>query len=167
MRVSVHSLSFTVCWLDHAESMNRVILFFVVLFLLGAARAGQEASFSFRIEGCAGTENGTPPPPRSPPPTVDPKIEIAGSGLRYFRAGMHQCCRKVEVREQMQKGRIILTEFWTGEGCRCMCASQIEATLTNLATGEYEVTVYSGGIEPVTHKGIEPKEILSQKVQIP
>lgn len=48
-----------------------------------------------------------------------------------------------------------------------MCNSRIEATLTGLVPGEYEVTVYSGGIEPITNKEMEPKAILSQKVRIP
>jgi len=48
-----------------------------------------------------------------------------------------------------------------------MCYSRIEATLAGLVSGEYEVTVYSGGIEPITHKEMEPKAILSQKVRIP
>ena len=42
-----------------------------------------------------------------------------------------------------------------------------EATLTNLVSGDYGVTVYSGGIETTTHTNIEPKTILSQTIKIP
>lgn len=138
-----------------------------VLPLLGAASASPEPSFSFRVTGCAETETGMPLKTRSPYQTVGATIEVVGGGIRYYRAGTHQCCRMVVVRKRAQGRRIVLTEFWTGDGCRCMCSSRIEATLTNLASGEYEVAVCSGGIEPITHKEIQPTVILSQKVRVP
>ncbi len=147
--------------------MKGTIFVLAVLPLLSVASATPDPLFSFRVTGCAETERGMPSRTRAPQQIVGAMIEVVGRGIRYYRAGTHQCCRMVVVRRQVQKGRIVLTEFWTGDGCRCMCSSRIEATLTNLASGEYEVAVYSGGIEPITHKEIEPKVILSQKVRIP
>ncbi|MDQ7841130.1 MAG: hypothetical protein RDU83_08910 [bacterium] len=147
--------------------MRMMIALLATLSILGAASAGPEPSFSFRVTGCAETETGMPSKTRAGFQTIGATIEVIGSGIRYTRAGTHQCCRKVVVRRQVQKGRIALTEYWTGDGCRCMCSSRIEANLAGLAPGEYEVVVYSGGIEPITHKDIEPKAILSQKVRVP
>ncbi len=104
---------------------------------------------------------------RFPQEIVGPAIGVVGRGIRYSRADTHLCCRMVVVRRQIQKRRIALTEFWTGDGCRCMCFSQIEANLTNLASGEYEITVYSAGVEPITGRQLEPKVLLTQKVRIP
>lgn len=147
--------------------MRRTILVLAVLPLLGAASASPEPSFSFRVTGCAETETGMPSRTRTPQQTVGAMLEVVGGGIRYSRAGRHQCCRMVVVRRQVQRGRIVLTEFWTGDGCRCICHSRIEATITSLVSGEYEVIVYSGGTEPITHREMEPKAILSQKVRIP
>ena len=147
--------------------MNRTMPALAILFYLDVAIAGPEPTLSIQVDGCAATKTGMVLQARSPWTTTDPKIEVVGGGIRYSRAGQHQCCRKVEILKQVQKGKIVLTEYWTGEGCRCVCFSQIEATLTKLVSGDYEVTVYSGGIETTTHTNIEPKTLLSQMVKIP
>ena len=147
--------------------MNRPILAFAILLVLDTATASAEPSLSIQVDGCAATKTGMVSQARSPWITIDPKIEVVGGSIRYIRAGEHQCCRQVEILQQVQKSKIVLTEYWTGEGCRCVCFSQIEATLTNLVSGDYEVTVYSGGIATTTHSNIEPKALLSQTVRIP
>lgn len=147
--------------------MSRAITLVTTLALLGVAQADPEPAFSFRVTGCAETNKGMASATRGAQQTIAPKIELTRSGIRYSRAGTHQCCRKVEVRRQVQIDKITLTEYWTGEGCRCLCYSQIEATLTNVVAGEYTVTVFSAGIQPGTHKAIEPVEIFSAKVKVP
>ena len=91
--------------------MNKTMLGLAILLNLDVAIAGTEPSLSMLVTGCAGTETGMASQARSPVTTIDPKIEVVGACIRYFRAGQHQCCRTVEILQQVQKSNIVLTEY--------------------------------------------------------
>lgn len=149
--------------------MKTILLLLVIvpsLVLAEKLSNRAEPTFLYSVSGCAGSVTGTATRAFSSQQVVEPKIEISSDSIRYVRAGGHQCCRKVVVQSRLEKGRITLTEFWTGAGCRCMCFSDIAATVSNLTAGDYDVAVYSSGVEPNSDKIIEPKMILSQKVRV-
>ncbi|NQU11644.1 thermonuclease family protein [bacterium] len=127
----------------------------------------QGTQFHYSVRGCAETATGLVARVRGAQRTVAPTLQVGRGSLRYFRSGGHRCCRQVDVRPRIDAGKIALTEFWTGQGCRCQCFSEISATVSNLASGPYTVTVDRGGVAPGSDQVLEPEVVLSRKVVVP
>lgn len=77
---------------------------------------------------------------------------ISGDTLMYRRTMKHLCCRKVTVEGTLQGNTIVVEEKWFGMGCKCECKSTVEAVITNLKQGQYNVLVMEGGTDPLTDK---------------
>lgn len=95
----------------------------------------------------------------------EPKIEVVGGAIKYARALRHLCERKVEVRKKTSGSVVDLFEVWFGRGARCMCFSEVEATLTDLAPGPYAVNVYETGTKP-EGGDMEEKLIITKNVSV-
>jgi len=95
-----------------------------------------------------------------------PVIEVDGNTIRYARAIDHMCCRQVEFEKSIRGSTINLYEVWSGEGCRCMCFSEIGVSMEDIPAGTYTVRVYAKGID--TDGGsMEENLIISSDVIIP
>jgi hypothetical protein len=91
------------------------------------------------VRGCAETDKGMAA--RAEGKEVEPSIEVVGNSILYSRSIQHQCCRKVEFEYTIKDQDIMLYEIWSGEGCRCMCFSEIGAELENIPAGSYTMRV--------------------------
>lgn len=96
----------------------------------------------------------------------EPKIEVNGDEIIYLRAISHLCCRKAEIQKEAGNSVINIYEMWSGEGCRCMCFSKIEARLQNVPSGSYTVNVYEKGTKPGSKEPMEQTLIISQEVVV-
>ena len=118
------------------------------------------------IKGCAETDKGMT---RKSGKDVEkePNIEVNGNEILYSRAINHLCCRKVEIQKETIESTINIFEEWSGIGCRCICFSEIEATVSNIPTGLYIVNVYEKGTEPDgSNEPMEQKLIISKEIVI-
>ncbi len=70
-----------------------------------------------------------------------PTINVTDRSILYYRAISHQCCKMVELTKEIGLEKIVIYENWTGEGCRCICYSEISAKIDNLEPGTYMVYV--------------------------
>lgn len=94
-------------------------------------------------------------------------ITAEGDSIIYSRFVRHGCCRKAEVSTQRLGKTIIVTEYWEGKICKCMCSSIIRTVVQKLSKGEYLVYGLETGTDPITNKpskGIDT--VMSQKVYI-
>lgn len=108
------------------------------------------------IRGCAESETGTATRSLMDGAERPPVMEIQGDRVVYSRAIHHLCCRKVVIEKEITNSTITLYETWSGPGCRCICFSKIEATLSPVPQGSCFVNVYERGMEP---GGVYPMEI--------
>lgn len=115
------------------------------------------------IKGCAETDKGMAT--RAEGIEKNPQIEVNGNEVLYSRAISHQCCRQAEIEKETQNSTINIYEVWSGEGCRCMCFSEIEAKIQNVPSGRYAVNVYVKGTE-TNGEPIEQMIIISKDVVI-
>lgn len=122
-----------------------------------------EMSLSYSVKGCAETDKGVAT--KSYGTEKEPKIEIVENKIIYSRAINNQCCRKAVIEKETKDNIINIYEVWSGVGCKCICFSEIEATIDNIPKGHYVVNVYEKGIkpgdnnEPMDQKLIATKEI--------
>lgn len=121
-------------------------------------------SFISSVHGCAETEKGMAT--RSLIFNPDEiKISTEGQAIKFHHALNHQCCRKAELSHAIADNRIMIYETWSGEGCRCMCFSELDATLTGLPTGEYTVQIIERGTS--SQGKATPEKIINEvKIQM-
>lgn len=98
------------------------------------------------IRGCAETDQGQTVRGPGDWEEQSPKVEVIDGMIRYSRALKHLCCRKVEFKQTVEDTTITLTEIWAGEGCRCICFSELSATVEAVPSGTYTVRVVTQGI---------------------
>ncbi len=119
--------------------------------------------FTSTVSGCAETNKGMVES-RDINTDTPPKIDFEGNEIVYTRSPRHLCCRKSELKYEFKENVINLYEVWSGKGCKCMCSSNIKATIGNLLPGAYTVNVYESGTEP---SGTEQNnKLISNIVQI-
>jgi len=109
----------------------------------------QNVALSSTIKGCAETDKSMTTRTVGEGNEQEPKIEVIGNEVKYSRAINHLCCRKVEIQKETSGSTINIFEVWSGLGCRCICFSEIEATVSNIPSGSYIVNAYMTGTEPV------------------
>jgi hypothetical protein len=66
----------------------------------------------------------------------------------------HACCLKASVTASVKGNQIVVEEQLTGEPCRCVCNSTIQAKVSAPA-GEYDVHSFtvSNGVKHLAHSG--------------
>jgi|Deesub1362B_J571_1020462.scaffolds.fasta_scaffold00184_27 hypothetical protein len=138
---------------------NKIVLLAIVLILGGVMYVFYQIPvqknivFVSDVEGCAA--NLSNPSNQSNPPISaksfkneqEPDIEVIEDKIVYSRAISHLCCRKVELKHEVEGSTINIYEVWSGVGCKCICFSRITAKLST-AAGEYTVNVYETGTKP-------------------
>lgn len=146
-------------------------LFVILYFILPIPAQGQapakvpDVRFFSSVKGCA--ESASDAPTRAMGQSErGPSVMVSGNSVIYSQALSHLCCRKAELQNELGKGEIIIFETWSGQGCRCMCFSEIEAKLENLPSGHYTLTVYERGTEPGSSKQMEQTVIVTKEVGI-
>jgi hypothetical protein len=122
-------------------------------------------AFSFSVKGCAESLEGMATRGLSAEDR-GPGLVISGNQVKYYRAINHLCCRKVVVGSELSGPQIDIYEEWGGEGCRCNCFSEIEATVDNLAPGRYVVSVYEMGTKPSEGGAMDKTLILTKELFI-
>jgi hypothetical protein len=141
--------------MKHGQYMMMVFwvfgVFMIAYFLLPAEPQSDggcdNVEFSCSVRGCAETENGLATR-GADEAERGPSIMISGNQVTYSRAINHLCCRKAVIQKDISPGRIDIYEVWSGLGCRCMCFSEMEATVKGLPAGRYSVNVYEQGTTP-------------------
>ncbi|MFH1448119.1 MAG: hypothetical protein ABIG39_04610 [Candidatus Micrarchaeota archaeon] len=138
---------------------------FILAYLLVQVEESSEISLSYSVKGCAETENGLTT--RGPLQTDrGPSIVVSEGEVSYSRALNHLCCRKAVVEKEIRLSEINIFEVWGGQGCRCMCFSEIEANLSNLTPGKYMINVYETGTKPGSEEPLENREIIRQEITV-
>jgi hypothetical protein len=130
--------------------------------LPGAPADLQGVTFLPSVKGCAETSKGMVM--RSSGEVgegaeVAPSITVSGNEMTYYEAINHQCCREVKFTKSIQGNVINIYETWSGDGCKCMCFSELSVKTGNVPTGVYTVNVYSD--ETKTQQ-----QILSQEITV-
>ncbi len=121
--------------------------------------------FSSSVKGCAESDSGVNVRGLEQNDR-GPGFLLSGNQLVYYRAVNHLCCRKAVVRSEVTGSRIDVYEVWSGQGCRCMCFSEIEASIERLAPGRYTVNVYETGTKPGSSEQMEKTTILTKELLI-
>jgi hypothetical protein len=119
--------------------------------------------FSSSVKGCA--ENASGMEVRGWESERGPTVVVCGNQVMYSRAINRQCCRKAVVEHDVFAYTISIFETWSGEGCRCMCFSEIDVTVSDLPPGRYMVNIYERGTKP-NGEPMEQTTVLSQEVKI-
>ncbi len=104
-------------------------------------------TFTPSISGCAETEKGMATRSLLNRPN-ELVITPLADGFRFHHALTHQCCRKAELTHRIEEQVITIFETWGGEGCRCMCFSELDAQLTGLERSGYHIQIIECGRLP-------------------
>ncbi len=119
------------------------------------------------VKGCAETDKNQVTKSFSNRVEQPPTIKVVDNQIIYSRKINHLCCRKVKLDKQIQNSTINIYEIWSGIGCKCICFSDIKATLGNVPKGTYKVNVYEKGTEPGdSNTPMNQKLIISQQISI-
>lgn len=69
------------------------------------------------------------------------------------------------MKKEIVGSAINIYEVWSGASCRCICFSEIGATLENLPAGTYTVSVYEKGTKP-DGSAMEQVLIISKEIRL-
>ena len=135
-------------------------------FPKSTSTAANEMVLSSLVKGCAETDKGMATNSLSEGTEQEPKIKVSGNQIKYSRAINHACCRKAEIQKEIVSSTINIFEDWSGIGCKCMCFSEIEATLSKVPSGSYVVNVYEKGTKPGSDEQMEQKLIITRNISV-
>ena len=127
----------------------------VVVCFLAAACATPEAgrpTLTYSVGGCREQSETT----RA---ATDGEVQIVGEGdtIHVAHKLSYVCCAKLVLTTEEEDSTIRLLEKNTGEICRCMCDYEVEADITGLSPGVYQVEVW--GVE---YEDVHTPELLGQ-----
>ena len=90
---------------------------------------------------------------------TDGEVQIVGEGdtIHVVHKLSYVCCAELELTTTQEGSTIRLLEKNTGEICRCMCDYEVEADITGLNPGVYQVEVW--GVE---YEDVHIPELLGQ-----
>jgi hypothetical protein len=90
---------------------------------------------------------------------TDGEVQIVGEGdtIHVVHKLTYVCCAKLVLTTEQEDETIKLLEKNTGEICRCMCDYEVEAEITGLSPGVYQVEVW--GVE---YEDVHTPELLGQ-----
>ncbi|MCJ7618667.1 MAG: hypothetical protein MUP64_00435 [Anaerolineae bacterium] len=127
----------------------------VVVCLLAAACTTPEAgrpTLTYSVGGCGEQSETT----RA---ATDGEVQIVGEGdtIHVAHKLTYVCCAELVLTTEQEDSTIRLLEKNTGEICRCMCDYEVEAEITGLSPGVYQVEVW--GVE---YEDVHTPELLGQ-----
>ncbi|MBD3311894.1 hypothetical protein GF352_00310 [archaeon] len=149
------------------KTLLLIITLFVIALIFSplVSSVNGRVVFNYNITGCAETINGTTTRSRMPDNT-SPSITVKNGVLEYYRATSHLCARKAVVEHEINKSIITLYEVWTGLGARCICFSEINASIKGLTNGNYLVNVYETGVKPGSNESMTPRLLVTETINI-
>jgi hypothetical protein len=91
--------------------------------------------------------------------TTGGEVEIVGQGdtIHVGQKLAYVCCAQLELTTEQEGSTIRLLEKNVGEICRCMCDYEVEADISGLSPGVYQVEVW--GVE---YEDVHTPELLGQ-----
>jgi hypothetical protein len=127
----------------------------VVVCFLAAACTTPEAgkpTLTYSVGGCSEQSETT----RA---VTDGEVEIVGGGdtIHVAHKLTYVCCAELALTIEQEDKTIKLLEKNNGEICRCICEYQVEADITGLSPGVYQVEVW--GVE---YEDVHTPELLGQ-----
>ena len=119
----------------------------VMVCSLAAACATPEAgrpTLTYSVGGCSEQSETT----RA---ATGGEVQIVGQGdtIHVAQRLTYVCCAELVLTTEQEDGTIRLLEKNTGEICRCMCDYEVEADITGLNPGVYQVEVWGVEYEDV------------------
>jgi hypothetical protein len=131
-----------------------VVTCMAVGFLSGACAAPvpEGPSLTYSVGGCDEESQST----RA---TTEGGVQIAGEGdaIHVEHHLTYVCCAELVVTMKQRGDRIEILESNVGEVCRCLCDYEVEAHITGLNPGVYQVEVW--GVE---YQDVHAPELLGQ-----
>ncbi len=126
-----------------------VALMFLVEYALNDFdESGAQARMQYSVSGCEPGESGRGAPP---------EVKAAGNGKLLMEHYLdYVCCADVRVEFSRLKQELNLTEVNYGEECECLCTYFVEAGVSGLNPGEYDVTVL----------GVRGETLLQEKIAV-
>jgi len=123
--------------------------------LLAVACSTPEAgkpTLEYTVGGCSEESENTRAATRG-------EVHIVGQGdtIHVSQKLTYVCCAELELTTEQQGSTIRLLEKNTGEVCRCMCDYEVEADISGLSPGVYQVEVW--GVE---YEDVHTPELLGQ-----
>ncbi|HUS70077.1 MAG TPA: hypothetical protein VM075_04780 [Anaerolineae bacterium] len=87
------------------------------------------------------------------------EVDIIGQGdtIHVSQKLTYVCCAELELTTEQEDSTIKLLEKNIGEICRCLCDYEVEADITGLSPGVYQVEVW--GVE---YEDVHIPELLGQ-----
>jgi hypothetical protein len=126
----------------------------MVCFLAAACRTPEPGGpkLEYSVGGCSEESETT----RA---VTEGEVEIVGQGdtIHVAHNLTYVCCAELVLTIEQEDRTIKLLEKNTGEICRCICEYQVEADITGLNPGEYQVEVW--GVE---YEDVHTLELLGQ-----
>ena len=77
------------------------------------------------------------------------KITVRGDTIHLEHRLSYVCCAELLLRVEQEGNTIRMVEQNDGEICRCLCDYDVEAEITGLGSGEYQVEVWGVEYEDV------------------
>ena len=142
-------------------------VFVIFLILSPLMPEPPSAVLNYNITGCAETIDGKSTRDiNEARETSGPRAFINEDIVSYHRSLDHLCCRKVIIQESLTNEVLNIYEVWTGPGCRCICHSEINATI-KVPDGTYVINVYETGTDPETNEKMTPNLLLTGIITSP
>ena len=146
--------------------MIKTLILGVVIASSSALGATRGPDITVNVTGCASLGTNAAAQTRSPENTVGRHLEVKPGTILYSGSEGHACCLRVDVQKQITGQKITLTQAWSGMPCRCLCTSLIQATISNLPPGQYQIELYR--IDDSAYSTMkDPKLVFQETTNVP
>ncbi len=131
-----------------------LILFLLAVFLIGCSdissvmQKSEDISVKSEMRGCSNTRSIF----RADSP--EPEITTENNNLKLTHKLNHNCCKNVTVSTEVRGITISITELHEGTTCKCVCESDLKATIGPFTPGSYKVGVYHQDKDYTTEKDL-------------
>jgi hypothetical protein len=127
----------------------------LLLCMLVVACAASESSnplLEYTVGGCAEEYE-----PSRAAPADELEITTQGDAIHMRHRLSYVCCAELLLKMEQEGNTIRVVEQNVGEMCRCLCDYDVEAEITGLGPGEYQVEVW--GVE---YQDVQALDLLGQ-----
>jgi len=132
----------------------RAVMCVIVCFLAAACTTPEagRATLTYSVGGCSEQSETT----RA---ATDGEVQIVGEGdtIHVAHKLTYVCCAELVLTTTQEGSTIRILERNTGEICRCVCDYEVDADITGLSAGVYQVEVW--GVE---YEDVHTPELLGQ-----